>query len=169
MFQRILVAVGGSPVAGAALWQAVDLALGERARLTLVATLPRLPAVAYLAPVTPVGELADARAACEKGLRQAVGRVPDELPVTTLLVEGPAHRALVREVRRGGYDLLVVGSSTRRRLPAALGGDLGAALVRRCAIPVLVVRSPALEAGVAGPQPATVTALGIPGRRHARA
>ena len=95
MFRSILVAVGGSPADAAALEQAVDLALGEHARLTLVATLPRLPAVAYLAPVTPVGELRDARAACETVLRQAAAGVPAELPVRTLLVEGPGRQALV--------------------------------------------------------------------------
>lgn len=169
MFRSVLVAVGESPADAAALEQAVDLAFREHARLTLVATLPRMPAVAYLAPVTPLGAICDARAACETVLRQAAGGVPAELPITTLLAEGPARQALVREVRRGGYDLLVVGSPTRRRLPAALGGDLGALLVRRCTIPVLVVRPPALEPAPAAQQPSRVTTHGIRGRRHARA
>lgn len=169
MFRSVLVGVGASPAHTAALEQAIDLALGERARLTLLAALPRLPAVAYLAPLTPVVALQDARSTCESELRAAAARVPGDLPVTTLLVEGPEHQALLREVRRGRHDLVVVGAPTTRRLPADLGAS--ARLARRCPVPVMLVREPPEAGGqsAAAARPSAHAVLGLTRGKHARA
>lgn len=169
MFRSVLVGVGPSPRHVAALEQAIDLALGEHARLTLLAVLPRLPALAYLAPLTPVVALQDARSACESQLRAAAARVPADLPVTTLLVEGPEHRALMGEALRGHHDLIIVGAPAGRRLTADPGAS--ARLARRCPLPVMLVRTPREQGkqATASGRRSMLVGLGVLRGKHARA
>ena len=88
MFHDILVAVDGSPEAEQALTQAIDLAESEHTRLTLITGAPSAPERLRLAERRAVGQIeADARAWAEAVLRRARDRVPDEIPVTTILTE----------------------------------------------------------------------------------
>jgi len=59
--------------------------------------------------------------------------------VRTVLLRGPAGRALCAEARRG-YDVLVLGSRGRGRVASFLLGTTVQEVLRRSPIPVLVTR-----------------------------
>jgi len=105
VFHSILVAVDGSPDAEQALMEAIDLAESEHTWLTLITAVSQLPAPAYLAAGEELGKLVeDAHAEAEAILRRARERVPDGLPVTTVLTEQPIRAALTRQIADGEHD-----------------------------------------------------------------
>jgi nucleotide-binding universal stress UspA family protein len=118
MFHDILVAVDGSAHADQALTHAIDLAESEHTRLTLIAAAAELPATTYLAAGELTSKLIeDARAEAEEILRRARERVPDDLPVTTVLTDQPIRIAVISQIKDGHHDLVVMGSR-RPRNPA---------------------------------------------------
>jgi nucleotide-binding universal stress UspA family protein len=141
MFCNILVCVDGSAHAERALGEAIDLAAAERSRLTILTAVPRPP---YWAcnPVTAAGiePLANELAAEAKAaLQAAVDRVPDSIPVTTILTREPIREALMKRVRSGQHDLLVMGSRGRGALTASLLGSVSHYALNHSQIPVLIV------------------------------
>ena len=143
MFRDILVAVDGSTHADEALAQAIDLAESEHARLTLIAGAPRVPPTAYF--VVSGAALAElesgARSSTEAVLKHARERVPDDLPVTTVLTEEPIRPALIEQIKRGGHDLIVMGSRGRGAMRAALLGSVSHYVLHHSPIPVLIVHA----------------------------
>src|SRR4051812_760960 len=114
MFHNILVAVDGSPDADEALAHAIDLAQSEHSRLTLMTGVAQLPPTAYLVAGEETGNLIEnARARGEAILKRARDRVPDDLPVTTVLTEQPIRVALICQIKKGHHDLVVMGSRGR--------------------------------------------------------
>ena len=143
MFHNILVAVDGSAHADQALSDAIDLAQGEHSRMTLfTATVPP-PSIAYLgATGAAVAALAkDADAAAEATLRRAVSRVPEDLPVTTVLSRQPVLQALIEQIERGHHDLVVMGSRGRGAVRAALLGSVSHYVLNHSPVPVLIVHA----------------------------
>src|SRR5580765_1611003 len=142
MFHNILVAVDGSPDAEQALTEAIDLAESEHTRLTLITAVSQLPATAYMAAGEEVGKLLeDARAEAEAILRRARERVPDGLPVTTLLIEQPIRSALISEIADGAHDLVVMGSRGRGAIRSALLGSASHYVLHHSPVPVLIVHA----------------------------
>lgn len=143
MFRNILVCVDDSPQADEALTQAIDLADCQHSRLTILTAIIRPPTwlatPMTAASVEPLG--ADLRAEAQKVLCRAVDRVPDCVPVTKILSEEPIRDALAAELRRGTYDLLVLGTHGRGFVAASLLRSLSRYAVRHCEVPVLVVRA----------------------------
>lgn len=141
MFRDILVAVDGSPEAELALAEAIDLAESEHTRLTLITGVPRPHAVAYIRLVgVPLEALeADARSWAEDVLRRARDRVPGDLPVTTIVTDKPIRTALIEQVRRGGHDLIVMGSRGRGAVRAAVLGSVSHYVLNHSPVPVLIV------------------------------
>ena len=143
MFRNILVCVDDSPQADEALAQAIDLADCQHSRLTILTAIVRPPnwlaTPMTAASVEPLG--ADLRAEAQQVLCRAVDRVPDCVPVTKILSEEPIREALGAELRRGNYDLLVLGTHGRGFVAASLLRSLSRYAVRHCEIPVLVVRA----------------------------
>jgi nucleotide-binding universal stress UspA family protein len=143
MFRNILVCVDDSPQAEAALTQAIDLADCQHSRLALLTAIARPPTwlatPMTAASVEPLG--ADLRAEAQKVLCRAVDRVPDCVPVTKILSEEPIRDALAAELRRGHYDLLVLGTHGRGFVAASLLRSLSRYAMRHCEVPVLVVRA----------------------------
>lgn len=152
VYRNILVAVDGSPDAEAALDHAAELARDQHARLTLVTAIPQLPATALLASgATPprtevVRHYADM-------LRAAAATLPEDVSVTTLLVEGPPARALIERARSGDFDLIVMGSHGHGRLHQSLLGCVSQKVLSCSPVPVLLIRAPAEERAPA-PAPA---------------
>src|ERR1700685_3761704 len=114
MLHNILVAVDGSADADAALAHAIDLAESEHTRLTLMTAVAEIPSTAFLGAGEQTGHLSeDAHRQAEKVIRQARDRVPAELPVTTVLSEQPIRLALIRQIKEGHHDLVVIDSRGR--------------------------------------------------------
>jgi nucleotide-binding universal stress UspA family protein len=143
MFRSVLVAVDGSADAEEALTQAIDLADSEHARLTLIAGVTGLPSAAYVGLSGPAFAVmqADARSSAEAVLRRARERVPDDLPVTTILTDEPIRPALIEQIKRGGHDLIAMGSRGRGAMRAALLGTVSHYVLHHTPIPVLIVHA----------------------------
>ena len=103
MFRNILVAVDGSPDAEEALTQAIDLAESEHTRLTLITGVQKLPPAAYTGLSVLVLPQLDAenRSWAEAVLSRARDRVPDDLPVTTILTDRPIRTGADRADQAG--------------------------------------------------------------------
>jgi nucleotide-binding universal stress UspA family protein len=142
VFHNILVAVDGSLHADEALVQAIDLAMSEDARLTLITAAPETPASVYTAPGEWVGELMEQRRACaEAALRQARDRVPADLPVTTVLAEQAIRAALICQIKEGHHDLVVMGSRGRGAIRSSLLGSVSHYVLHHSPVPVLIVHA----------------------------
>jgi nucleotide-binding universal stress UspA family protein len=144
MFHSILVPVDGSAHADAALTQAVDLARCERARITLLCAWR--PFVWYGGAVAPAGvdveQLeSDVEAETRRIAEAARDRVPEGIEVHTAVVcERPAD-AIIREVERGGHDLIVMGSRGRGSVRSLLLGSVSTSVLHRSRVPVMVVHA----------------------------
>lgn len=145
MFRNVLVAVDGSTDAEEALAEAIDLATSEHTRLTLMMAIPKVPTVRYFGcSHEQCAELdAQARSSAEAALARARERVPEHLPVTTILTDEPIRAALLEQIRRGRHDLLVMGSRGRGAVRAALLGSVSHHLLHHSPVPVLIIHAAA--------------------------
>lgn len=161
MFHNILVAVDGSSHADQALTHAIDLAESEHARLTLMTAVADLPPTTYLTAGGVVGTLvAEGRAQAETIMRRARDRVPDDLPVTTLVSEQPIRLALVEQLKDGDYDLVVMGSRGRGSVRASLLGSVSHYVLDHSPVPLLIVHADE-SAEPLSPAPADATERGF--------
>jgi nucleotide-binding universal stress UspA family protein len=157
MFRNILVAVDGSPDAAEALRDAIDLAESEHTRLTLVTAVPQISATGLLVPGAVTDDaIADTRAQAEAILRRALDQVPDDLPVSTVLTDQPIRPALIRQIKDGRHDLVVMGSRGRGAVRSALLGSVSHYVLHHSPVPVLIVHAEQSEAAESA-QPAAVT------------
>ena len=145
MFRRILVAFDGSPEASHAMSEAVELAEANNGRL---AVLTAVPAPSNWASIGEFGvpiSLEDVNAQTERTfeamLDAAVATVPQDVPVTKLLVRGAAGTAIIREARVGDHDLIVMGSRGRGAIGSLVLGSVSHHVLHASPVPVLVVRA----------------------------
>jgi nucleotide-binding universal stress UspA family protein len=160
MFRDILVAVDGSPDAGQALAQAIDLAESQRARLTLFGAVAAPPAVAYAGVSGDVAAalIRDAQTESESILRGAVELVPGDVSVRTVLSSEPVRPALLHEIKEGGHDLIVMGSRGRGAVRSVLLGSVSHYVLHHSPVPVLIVHAEPVAdepSAPAGPDEAT--------------
>ena len=142
MFRSILVALDDSPASAAALEQAIDLARAEGARLTLL-TVAVPPRVLVLGPVVaPFPSTATLEAEAQELLDRAEARVPDGIPVSTVVRSGPVAKAILDRVECAGHDLVVMGSRGLGPAASFLRGGVSRTVVARSPVPVLVSRAP---------------------------
>jgi nucleotide-binding universal stress UspA family protein len=142
MFHNILVAIDGSADADAALAQAIDLAESEHTRLTLMTAVGELPPTAYMMAGEETGRLIEsAHREAEGVILQARDLVPADLPVTTVLTEQPIRVALIRQVKEGHNDLIVMGSRGRGAVRSALLGSASHYVLNHSPVPVLIVHA----------------------------
>jgi nucleotide-binding universal stress UspA family protein len=143
MFHNILVAVDGSADAEQALTQAIDLAESEHSRLTLLTSVQRPRATANFVMSGQVYAQmdADARSCAEAVLRRERDRVPEDLPVTTILTDQPIRVALIEQIEHGRHDLIAMGSRGRGAVRATLLGSVSHYVLHHSPIPVLIVHA----------------------------
>jgi nucleotide-binding universal stress UspA family protein len=142
MFHDILVPVDGSPDAEQALTHAIDLAESEHTRLTLMTAVAELPATALMMAGEATGELIQGtQAEAAEILQRARDRVPQDLPVSTVLTDQPIRLALVRQIEEGHHDLVVMGSRGRGTVRAALLGSVSHYVLHHSPVPVLIVHA----------------------------
>src|SRR5258707_8897595 len=84
---------------------------------------------------------ADARSSAEAVLRRARDRVPDDLPVTAIFTDEPIRPALIEQIKRGGHDLIAMGSRGRGAIRAALLGSVSHYVLNHSPVPVLIVHA----------------------------
>jgi nucleotide-binding universal stress UspA family protein len=143
MFHQILVAIDGSRDSDEALRQAIDLAESQHARLTIFSAVTVPPAVSYVGVAGNVlADLArDAEAETQQTMGAAVGLVPDDVSVSTVLSHEPVRPGLLHQIVGGQHDLLVMGSRGRGAVRSALLGSVSHYALHHSPIPVLIVHS----------------------------
>ena len=146
MFHNILVGVDGSPHADRALGEAIDIARGSRARLTIItgAGEPRAGMTMALA-AGAAGAAAGLGPAllreADRTIRAAADRVPDDISVTTILTEDPIRSAILKRIREGNHDLVVMGSRGRGTVRSAVLGSVSHHVLHHSPVPVLIVHA----------------------------
>jgi nucleotide-binding universal stress UspA family protein len=139
IFRRILVAIDGSETADRALEVAAELAEAVNATLTLIAVSPDVPGYAYRAGVDVAALEHEAESETDRILRDAVAKLPDGLPVTTVLKHGNPGARIVEQIEAGDHDLLAMGSRGRGRLTTNLFGSVGAYVHYHARVAMLVI------------------------------
>lgn len=140
--KRILAPVDFSPAGQRALDEAMGLAriLGASVTLLHVYTLPQ--------PIPDAGVAygADVIDALETAARDRLDRLRDELlrggDTTAIEIRaalGVAHEEIVAEARRGGYDLVVMGTHGRTGWRHLILGSVAERVVRLSPVAVLTV------------------------------
>ncbi len=149
MFHNILVAIDGSSDSEEALTQAIDLAVTQHARLTIFSAAVGPPATAFMGGGAAVAATVAAESAhdTEKLLRAAVDGVPEGVSVSTVKSEDPVRVSLLRQVKAGGHDLVVMGSRGRGTVRSALLGSVSHHLLHHSPVPVLIVHDGVRQAG----------------------
>lgn len=139
MFLNILVAVDGSPSARKAVEHATDLARAQNSKLTLMSVAPPVSSYVTLAGVSSERMADEVAKWADRTVAAAAASLPEDVTVHTLRREGHAGEAIVKELARGHYDLVVLG--TRGRGPAREGlfGSVNAYVHFHARVPVLSV------------------------------
>ena len=145
---KIVIGIDGSSAAqsaldliGAAEWPA-----GTQLRIIDVVELdPEMYGLAGIAYAPTESLAAQLVHAAEVSLAAAARRFEGgPLHAETALLRGRPADVLLEEARRGGADLIIVGSRGHGTLDAMLLGSVSAEIVSRAHVPVLVVRSTAV-------------------------
>jgi nucleotide-binding universal stress UspA family protein len=141
MFRNVLVALSVSASAEHTLVRAIDVAERHRGLLTLLTVIPSSPTWvdgtvdSYTLALPAIDELWSAARALQQ---DALEQVPASVPVRTVVRQGSAWSVIMRELRSGRHDSLVMGASTRSRLPR-LRKPLADRFTARSPVPVLLV------------------------------
>ena len=141
-YRHVLVAYDGSPEAELALAHAVAIAQASRARLALVAVVAPPPLLSWQVPGGMKGVHETEQAELELRLRAAADQVPDDLSLTTQLLDGDPARELLRLAREGDFDVIVMGSRGRGRVTAAVLGSVSNHVMHESDVPVIVIHRP---------------------------
>jgi nucleotide-binding universal stress UspA family protein len=141
MYDRILVPTDGSDPATAATDHALTIADRFGAAVHAVYVVDT-DGIAHEAPELGLGAL---RSALEEEGEAATGAVRTRaeehgVDVTTAIVEGVAEDAVVDYAETKGIDLIVMGTHGRHGIDRYLVGSVTERVVRRTAVPTLVVR-----------------------------
>jgi nucleotide-binding universal stress UspA family protein len=144
MTRHILVPLDGSAFSETALPMALDLARRTAARLHLVQVHEPPAAPAYPDAVPAYDERWDGalRAREEEYLRSLAHRCMERAGVSpvTQLLDGPVAGALASYVAEVGIDRIIMTTHGRGGISRAWMGSVADALVRRAAVPMLLIR-----------------------------
>jgi nucleotide-binding universal stress UspA family protein len=156
MFHNILISYDGSPHAERALDEAIDLAQMAHARLTILTAVTRCPAWAYSGPSVAAAATLTTELENEAVHVQcrAVDRVPDDLPITKILTHEPIVKALMKQIKEGRHDLVVMGSRGFGPVRGTLLGSVSQHVLSHSDVPVLIMHAdPDAVAEEAAPDP----------------
>jgi nucleotide-binding universal stress UspA family protein len=139
MFQKILVAIDGSPASEKALAAAVDLAAHYKAGITAlgVAVLPEV--------VGMVDEVDEMRRSTEAHFK-AIGEAAVEyarsqgIALRSVVVRGHAADAIARFAESEGMDLVVIGQHGHSRITRFFLGSTSDRVSEHCPCTVMIVK-----------------------------
>lgn len=139
MFNKILVAIDGSPASEKALAAAVDLATHYQARLTAIG-VAEVPEV-----VGMVDEVDELRQGAEGHFKQ-IGAAAAEyarsrgVALRSVVVRGHAADAIVRYAESEGVSLVVVGQHGHSRIARFFLGSTSDRVSEHCPCTVMIVK-----------------------------
>jgi nucleotide-binding universal stress UspA family protein len=124
-FQRLLVAIDGSPCSEAAWREALSLSRAWVSHLVAVSVAQKD------AEVPEVQEI----------LQKVQGEADREgIPLDTLILKGAPGEALIRAAQARGSDLLILGSRGRTGLSRLIMGSVAEQIIGQARCPVLIVK-----------------------------
>jgi nucleotide-binding universal stress UspA family protein len=139
LFSNILVGLDGSPSSERALKHAIDLAEAGNAKLTLMTVAPPPATYVTLGGVSLETMIAELDKWASDVLETAAQLVPDELDAQRVQARGDAGHEILNEVKRGHYDLIVLGTRGRGRAQEGLLGSVNGYLHFHAHVPLLSV------------------------------
>jgi len=139
VFLNILVGFDGSSSSERALEQAVELARAGNAKLTLITVAPPVSSYVTLARISPEAMKAELDRWAADVLAKAAGRIPKDVIAHSVQGSGHAGPEILKELKRGGYDLLVLGTRGRGRAQEGLLGSVNGYLHFHALVPILSV------------------------------
>jgi nucleotide-binding universal stress UspA family protein len=134
-----LVGIDGSPSSRRALERAVELARACNATLTLMAVAPPVSSYVTLAGVSVETMGAELDKWAQGILDEGYRAVPNDVAAQTVQGRGHAGPELLKELKRGGYDLIVLGSRGRGRAQEGLLGSVNGYIHFHAHVPLLTV------------------------------
>lgn len=150
MFRNILVAIDGSAHGARALDEAISLATGNNARLTILTAVPdpstwALGGGGYGAALN-YGEFAgQAERAHRELLERAVAQVPQDVSVTSRLLHGRPGDRILEQLHDGDHDLVVMGSRGRGNMRSLVLGSVSHQVLNAAPSAVLIVHADPTE------------------------
>ncbi len=141
MFLNILVGLDGSDSSRRALERGVELARAGNAKLTLIAVAPPVSSYVTLAGISAERMQEEVDRWAASLLQEAQALVPGDVVAHTLQRRGEAGPEIVKELRQGGYDLIVLGSRGRGRAQSGLLGSVNGYVHFHSHVPLLSVPS----------------------------
>lgn len=139
MFLNIEVGIDGSPSAARALEHAIELARAGNAKLTLMTVAPPVSSYVTRGGLSVEAMTSELEKWARDVLREATQSVPDDVIAHTVQGSGRAGPELIRELERGGHDLIVLGSRGRGRAQEGLLGSVNAYVHFHSRVPLLSV------------------------------
>jgi nucleotide-binding universal stress UspA family protein len=142
MYRKILVPLDGSKTSMTALTEALRFAGEQGARLTLLFVCESLH---YILMEGPVDLTASVRREGEAILSEAAAKAREaRVEAEVALVEAGERRVaecIIQEAERSGADLIAMGTHGRHGVQHLVLGSVAEGVIRRAAIPVLLLRS----------------------------
>jgi nucleotide-binding universal stress UspA family protein len=139
VFLNILVAIDGSPSSRRALKHAVELARAGNAKLTLMTVAPPLSSYVTLGGISAETMLSELDEWAKGILDEAARTVPEDVIAHKVQGTGHAGPEIVKELQRGGYDLIVLGSRGRGRAREGVLGSVNGYVHFHSRVPLLSV------------------------------
>jgi nucleotide-binding universal stress UspA family protein len=139
VFLNILVAVDGSPSSRRALGQAIDIARAMNSTLTLIAVAPPLSHYVTLAGMNSEKMREELGKWAAGNLAEAATAVPDDVLAHTVQRTGHAGQEIIKELERGSFDLVVLGSRGRGPAQEGLFGSVNGYVHYHSQVPLLSV------------------------------
>ena len=147
-YKRILVPVDGSATSKAGLREAIALAKGQGASLLLVHVADQhyIALMGMESSAAGISEMMEGVKRAGRGILKSAQAAADKAGVkaNSVLLEtltGPAADLIVKQAKKSGADLIVLGTHGRRGVRRLLMGSDAEQVVRNAPVPVMLVRS----------------------------
>lgn len=147
-YNRILVPVDGSATSKAGLREAIALAKGQGASLQLVHVADQhyIALMGMESSASGMSQMMEGVKRAGRGILKSAQAMADKAGVkaSSVLLEtltGPAADLIVKQAKKSGADLIVLGTHGRRGVRRLLMGSDAEQVVRNSPVPVMLVRS----------------------------